>query len=231
MDNQQPVIAAIEDEPDIQELIRVHLEKAGFTVKSFSAALPFFHYLQEERPDLVLLDLMLPDISGIEICKKIKSNRRWEDIPILMLTAKSEEDDIVRGLDLGADDYMVKPFSTKELTARVRSVLRRSLSETGGSASRITVNDRFSIDLNRHEVIAGKDRIQLTRTEFIILSVLAERPGWVFSREKLLSRLWGDEKFVIDRTIDVHIKNMRDKLGKYGDMIQNVRGVGYKIEP
>ena len=231
MDNHQPVIAAIEDEPDIQELIRVHLEKAGFRVKTFSAALPFFQYLQQERPDLVLLDLMLPDISGIEICKKIKSNRRWEDIPILMLTAKCEEDDIVRGLDLGADDYMVKPFSTKELTARVRSVLRRSLSETGNSASRITVNDHFHIDLNRHEVIAGNKRIQLTRTEFIILSVMAERPGWVFSREKLLARLWGDEKFVIDRTIDVHIKNMRDKLGKYGDMIQNVRGVGYKIEP
>ncbi|MDY0296331.1 MAG: response regulator transcription factor [Acidobacteriota bacterium] len=231
MENQQPVIAAIEDEPDILELIRVHLEKAGFRVKTFAAALPFFEYLKEERPDLILLDLMLPDISGIEICRKVKSNRRWEEIPILMLTAKSEEDDIVQGLDMGADDYMVKPFSTRELTARVRAVLRRNAGESGESASRISVNDDFHIDLNRHEVIAGGEKIQLTRTEFTILCTLAERPGWVFSREKLLSRLWGDDKFVIDRTIDVHVKNMRDKLGKYGDMIRNVRGVGYKIDP
>jgi len=231
MEKRKPVVAAIEDEPDILELIRIHLEKAGFSVLTFSAALPFFNYLNDERPDLVLLDLMLPDISGIDICKKIKSNRRWQDIPVLMLTAKSEEDDIVRGLDLGADDYMVKPFSTKELTARVRAVLRRSITDTGEGASKIIVNDEFAIDLNRHEVIAGNDKILLTRTEFIILTVMAERPGWVFSREKILARLWGDDKFVIDRTIDVHIKNMRDKLGKYGQMIRNVRGVGYKIEP
>lgn len=230
MDKNRPVIAVIEDEPDILELIRINLEKAGFAVKPFEAALPFFHYLKEERPDLILLDLMLPDIDGTEICKKLRSNRRWEDIPILMLTAKSSEDDIIQGLNLGADDYMVKPFSTRELTARVRAVLRRSGSDSGDGAARIVVNDEFSIDLNRHEVTAGDEKIQLTRTEFIILSVMAERPGWVFSREKLLSRLWGDEKFVIDRTIDVHIKNMRDKLGRYGKMIINVRGVGYKLE-
>lgn len=230
MENRKSIIAAIEDESDILELIRVHLEKAGFIVRTFPAALPFFTYLNEERPDLILLDLMLPDISGIEICKKVKSNRSWRDIPILMLTAKSEEDDIVKGLEIGADDYMVKPFSTRELTARVKAILRR-IQPDEDAASRIIIRDDFIVDLNRHQVIAGDRKIQLTRTEFTILTALAERPGWVFSREKLLSRLWGDEKFVIDRTIDVHIKNMRDKLGKYAQLIHNVRSVGYKIEP
>lgn len=231
MENRKPVIAAVEDESDILELIRIHLEKADFIVHPFPAALPFYDYLKEERPDLILLDLMLPDISGIEICRRVKSNRNWREIPILMLTARSEEDDIVKGLEIGADDYMVKPFSPRELTARVQALLRRVQPDSTDSVSRITIRDDFIVDLNRHQVIAGDRKIQLTRTEFTILTTLAERPGWVFSREKLLTRLWGDEKFVIDRTIDVHIKNMRDKLGVYAQWIHNVRGVGYKLEP
>jgi DNA-binding response OmpR family regulator len=227
----KPLVAALDDEPDILELISVNLKKSGFQVQTFLKVRPFFDFLERQVPDLIVLDLMLPDFDGMEVCKMVRRNPRWQEIPILMLTAKGDETDIVLGLELGADDYMVKPFSPKELAARIRAVLRRKKPPAPVTAREIKIGDLLTIDLNRHQVYVGEQEANLTRTEFTILNVMAEKPGWVFSREKLLTRLWGDEKFVIDRTIDVHIKNLRDKLGDAGQWIKNVRGVGYKLEP
>lgn len=229
----KPLIMAVDDEQDIRELIQVSLNRFGFDVMTFSAAAPFLNALEERLPDLVLLDLMLPDMDGMEVCRILKSTPDSAILPIIMLTARGDETDIVLGLELGADDYLVKPFSTKELAARIRAVLRRKGREAEKKEDpRIQqVSERLVIDSNRHSARVDGEEVQLTKTEFTILAILAEHPGWVFSREKLLTRLWGDEKDVIDRTIDVHIKNLREKLGPAGSMVQNVRGVGYKLEP
>ncbi len=231
MIKEKPLIAAVDDEEDILELIRVNLEKSGFRVKTFLRAKPLFDFLSDHQPDLILLDLMLPDFDGLEVCKALRNDSRWQEIPILMLTAKGDEADVVLGLEVGADDYVVKPFSPKELAARIRAVLRRSNGQKTGESDELVIGGILKIDLNRHEVYVEGKPVHLTRTEFTILNAMAEKPGWVYSREKLLGRLWGDEKFVIDRTIDVHIKNLRDKLGEAGKWIKNVRGVGYKLEP
>ncbi len=228
---EKPLIAVVDDEEDILELIRVNLEKSGFRVQTFLKAKPLFDFLTDHQPDLILLDLMLPDFDGMEVCKALRKDSRWLNIPILMLTAKGDESDVVLGLEVGADDYVIKPFSPKELAARIRAVLRRSLVKKPGEINEVIIGDILKIDLNRFEVFVEGEPIHLTRTELTILKTMAEKPGWVYSREKLLARLWGDEKFVIDRTIDVHIKNLRDKLGEAGKWIQNVRGVGYKLEP
>ncbi len=228
----KPLIYAVDDEHDILELIRVNLSNSGFRLETFDRALPLFDKLEEQIPDLVVLDIMLPDMDGIEVCRRLKSDDKYKHLPIIMLTAKSGETDIVLGLELGADDYMVKPFSPRELSARIKSILRRtSASESPkGEGDIIKVGEQISIDLNRHDVWVNGEKVKLTKTEFIILQTLSSKPGWVFSREKLLTKLWGDDKFVIDRTIDVHIKNLRDKLKSAGSAIINVRGVGYKLE-
>ena len=231
MIKEKPLIAAVDDEEDILELIRVNLEKSGFRVQTFLRAKPLFDFLSGNQPDLILLDLMLPDFDGLEVCKALRKDSRWQGIPILMLTAKGDEADVVLGLEVGADDYVIKPFSPKELAARIRAVLRRSKVQKTGESDELIIGDILKIDLNRYEVFVMDEPVHLTRTEFTILRTMAEKPGWVYSREKLLARLWGDEKFVIDRTIDVHIKNLRDKLGEAGKWIKNVRGVGYKLEP
>ena len=227
----KPLIAVVDDEPDILELISVNLKKSNFQVETFLKAQPFFDFLKQRTPDLILLDLMLPDFDGLEVCKMLKRNPGWKDIPVLILTAKGDETDIVLGLEFGADDYVVKPFSQKELVARIRAVLRRKKPPEPKESKEVRIGDILVIDLNRYEVYVKNRKTNLTKTEFIILNVLAEKPGWVFSREKLLTHLWGDDKFVIDRTIDVHIKNLRDKLGEVGKWVKNVRGVGYKLEP
>lgn len=228
---ERTLIAALDDEPDILELISVNLRKSGFQVETFLKVKSLFDFLEKRIPDLIVLDLMLPDFDGMEVCKMIRQNSRWKEIPILMLTARGEETDIVLGLELGADDYMVKPFSPRELTARIRAVLRRKRPLPTPEAREMRIGDILIIDLNRYEVAVQNRKVNLTRTEFTVLTYLAAKPGWVFSREQLLTHLWGDEKFVIDRTIDVHIKNLRDKLGEAGQWIKNVRGVGYKLEP
>lgn len=231
LNSKKPLIAVVDDEPDILELISINLKKSHFQAETFLKARPFFDFLKQRIPDLILLDLMLPDFDGLEVCKMLKQNPSWKDIPVLILTAKGDETDIVLGLEFGADDYIVKPFSPKELVARIRAVLRRKNPPEQKKSKEIRIGDILIIDLNRHEVYVRNRKTNLTKTEFIILNVLAEKPGWVFSREKLLTRLWGDDKFVIDRTIDVHIKNLRDKLGDVSKWVKNVRGVGYKLEP
>jgi two-component system phosphate regulon response regulator PhoB/two-component system alkaline phosphatase synthesis response regulator PhoP len=222
-----PVIAALDDEADILELLKVSLEKAGFRFEGFQDANDLFRYLSRERPSLILLDLMLPDTDGLEVCRQIRRADALAGIPIIMLTAKGAESDKVAGLELGADDYVTKPFSVKELVARVHAVLRRP--GGGEPGPRIAVGT-LVIDLEKFEVTAGGSKVDLTATEFKILQLLASRKGRVFSRDQILDFLWGSEKAVIDRTIDVHIRNLREKLGEAASLIKNIRGVGYKLE-
>jgi len=224
----KPLIAILDDEPDILELLSYNLKKENFEVEEFSNSLKFLDWIKKNKPNLIILDLMIPDVDGIEICKILKKDERTAKIPIIMLTAKGSETDKVLGLELGADDYIVKPFSIKELIARVKAVLRRI--NTDSQKESIKKIDELLIDSNKFEVKIGEKKIDLTTTEFKILSILLERPGWVFSREQLLDRLWEGDKIVIDRTIDVHITQLRKKLGKYGQFIKSIRGVGYKFE-
>ncbi|HBL24027.1 MAG TPA: two-component system response regulator [Deltaproteobacteria bacterium] len=223
------LIAVIDDEPDILELVSLHLKKSNFRVKAFTEVEPLYQFLGKELPDLIILDLMLPDVDGLEICKYLRGQERFSSIPIIMLTAKTEETDKVIGLELGADDYVTKPFSTRELVARVRAVLRRH-GRKDEESRRIVVSDLVTIDLDRHEVEVEGVKIDLTPSEFKILQLLASRQGRIQSRDQILSFLWGDEKFVIDRTVDVHIRHLREKLGKASHIIKNVRGAGYRID-
>jgi two-component system phosphate regulon response regulator PhoB/two-component system alkaline phosphatase synthesis response regulator PhoP len=229
--SQKKVLAVVDAETDILELIGLHLARAGFTVKAFAAAGPLLHFLAKQLPDLLVLDLMLPDGDGLEICKSLKQDPRTSAMPILILTARGEKPDIVLGLEFGADDYLVKPFSPSELVARVKAILRRSSAPNPQDDNLIRVGATLAIDQGRHLALVNGEAVTLTQTEFSILLILSRNPGWVFSREKILDALWGDEKAVIDRTIDVHIKHLREKLGAAATLIKNIRGVGYKIEP
>ncbi len=224
----QKLIAVVDDEPDIVELVSLHLRKAHFKVEEFLDAERFLKFINTRVPDLLILDLMLPDADGLDICKYLKKKEEFSSIPIIMLTAKGEETDKIVGLELGADDYVTKPFSPKELVARVKAVLRRH--EEKEVTKKIVVGKILVIDLQKFKVYVGNKEINLTSTEFKILKMLAERKSWVFTRKQILDHLWGDEKIVVDRTIDVHIKHLREKLGKAGTFVKNIRGVGYKLE-
>lgn len=223
------VIAVVDDEPDIVELISLALQKAGFEVAGFYDAESFFRYLTNHSPPLILLDLMLPDADGLEVCKHLRGKPEWSSIPIIMVTARGDEADRVLGLELGADDYVTKPFSARELVARVKAVLRRQTKSE--EMKKIEVEGVLVIDPGKHEVISGRRKVDLTSTEFKILSLLAAKKGRVFTREQILDQLWSQEKIVLDRTVDVHIRNLRAKLGApAASLIKNVRGVGYKLE-
>ena len=221
------VIAALDDEPDLLELLKVNLRKAGYRFEGFLEADDLYSYLAREKPNLILLDLMLPGTDGLEVCRHIRRTEGLADVPIIMLTARGDESDKVVGLELGADDYVTKPFSVKELIARIHAVLRRP---GGAELSRRTVIGPLVIDLDKFEVTVDEAKVDLTATEFKILQLLSSRKGRVFSRDQILDFLWGQEKAVIDRTIDVHIRNLREKLGAAGSLIKNIRGVGYKLE-
>jgi len=221
-------IYIVEDESDIAELLKVNLEKSGYKPKSFSEASSFFKKVEVEKPDLVILDLMLPDMDGLEVCKNLRGNPKTSGIPIIMLSAKGEETDRILGLELGADDYVTKPFSPRELISRIKAILRRAVRSE--STSIIKVANIIEIDLDKHTVRVDGIKVELTSSEFRILTILAEKPGWVFSREKILDKVWGYEKAVVDRTVDVHIRHLREKLGPAADYIKNIRGAGYKID-
>jgi len=221
------LIAALDDEPDILELLKVNLEKAGYRFQGFQEAEDLYRSLARERPSLLLLDLMLPGTDGLEVCRHLRRTEDLAGIPIIMLTAKGDESDKVVGLELGADDYVTKPFSVKELVARIHAVLRRPGAGEGGP--RIAVGP-LVIDQDKHDVEVAGRKIDLTATEFKILQLLASQKGRVFSRDRILDHLWGTEKAVIDRTVDVHIRNLREKLGEAASLVKNIRGVGYKIE-
>ena len=221
------LIAVVDDEPDIVELITHHLKKERFGVKEFYDGASLLSYLNTALPDLIILDLMLPEIDGLEVCRILKKEDRTSSIPIIMLTAKGTETDKVVGLELGADDYIVKPFSPRELLARVKAVLRRA--ETKAEKPKLIRIDDLLIDSGKFEVTVRGKKIDLTTTEFRILTILAERPGWVFTRDQLLDRLWGEDKIVIGRTIDVHVTRLRKKLGELGRLVKSIRGIGYKF--
>ncbi len=223
-------IAVVDDEPDIVDLITLHLRKAGFQPEGFFEAKSFLDALEKRVPDLVLLDLMLPDVDGLEVCKLLRRKEEWTSIPVIMVTARGEEGDKILGLELGADDYITKPFSARELVARVKAVLRR---QAGPAPSKkIAIGELLVLDLEKYAVLVQGRKLDLTSTEFRILRFLASKRGWVFTRDQILDYLWGHEKNVLDRTVDVHIRNLRDKLGpKAARMIKNIRGVGYKLEP
>jgi DNA-binding response OmpR family regulator len=222
-----PVIAALDDEADILELLKVSLQKAGYRFEGFQEADDLFRYLARERPALLILDLMLPETDGLEVCRQIRRSDSLTGMPVIMLTAKGDEADKIVGLELGADDYVTKPFSVKELVARIHAVLRRP---AGGEAARRIALGPLVVDLDKFEAAVGGERIELTATEFKILQLLASKPGRVFTRDQILDHLWGDEKAVIDRTVDVHIRNLREKLGPAASLVKNIRGMGYKVE-
>lgn len=224
------VVAIVDDEEDIVNLVSHHVKREGYKVKEFHNGRDFLLFLESIVPDLVILDIMLPGIDGLEICRMLKNRSRTSSIPIIMLTAKASEADVVVGLEIGADDYIVKPFSPREMVARVKSLLRR-VNTKEANEPKLEIGP-ISLNSERYEVAVNGKRIDLTTTEFKILEVLLEKRGSVFTRDQLLKkkRLWGDDKLVYDRTIDVHIKNLREKLGKAGNMIKTIRGIGYKLE-
>lgn len=222
------LIVVVDDDPDVAMMLDLNLGEQGYKFKSILNAKDLFEFLNKEMPDLILLDLMLPDMNGFEICKALKEKDRFSSIPVIIISGKDEERDKVSGLGIGADDYIVKPFSTNELEARIRAVLRRHGVE--GEEKKIEVGGIIVIDLLRYEVTADGVKVDLTATEFRILECLSSRKGTVFTRDRILEYLWGGEKIVVDRTIDVHIKHLREKLGRAGELIKNIRGVGYKIE-
>ena len=220
-------IAVIEDEVDILEVINYNLSKEGFDVCSALDGEEGLALIKKEVPDLVLLDLMLPGLDGIEICRKLKTDYSTRSIPIIMVTAKGEESDIVLGLGMGADDYMVKPFRPRELIARIRSVLRRGDFKEEGEG--LVSIDELVIDINRHEVRLEGKKIVLTAMEFKLLHFLASHPGQVFTRENLLNHVSSDDTFIIDRNIDVHIRSIRKKLNKHRELIETIHRVGYRF--
>ena len=223
-------IVIVEDEADILEVIEYNLRREGYHVMSSRDGVEGLQLIRREAPDLVLLDLMLPGLDGIEVCRKLKADSLTALIPIIMVTAKGEEIDIVLGLGVGADDYVPKPFSPKELLARVRAVLRRGpLAEESGVESRI-VRGELIIDATRHEVRVGRENVPLTATEFRLLQLLASHPGRVFTRDHLLNRTIADGATVIERNIDVHIRSVRRKLGEHRNLIETIRGVGYRFK-
>jgi DNA-binding response OmpR family regulator len=218
-------IGIVDDEKDILELIDLNLKKNGFLSYPFEKGDDLLKFLEKEFFDLIIVDLMLPDIDGFELIKFLKE--KYPSIPVIILTAKGDEVDKVVGLEIGADDYIVKPFSIRELIARIKAVLRRSKIK---EEEVIKINEDFLIYPKNYKVFLKGEEIFLTKTEFKILLILYKNRGKVLTRDELLDELWGLDKIVIDRTIDVHIKHLRDKLKEYKDLIKNVRGVGYKFE-
>jgi len=222
-------ILIVEDEEDIQELVRYNLSKEGYRVTTVSTGEEGFRAAKNNPPDFVLLDLMLPGLDGLEVCRLLKGDSKSAHIPIVMLTAKGEEADIVTGLELGADDYVTKPFSPRVLIARLRAVLRRKGRDMATESSPVKVHD-LVIHPGRHEVLLRGKPVELTYTEFKLLHLLAKRPGWVYTRQQIVDAVKGEDYPVTDRSVDVQVVGLRKKLGDAGSYIETVRGVGYRFK-
>lgn len=222
-------ILVIEDEADLREVLAYNLKREGFQVDSAGSGQGGLAKARERHPDLVLLDLMLPDLDGLEVCRRLRQDDELSTTPIIMVTAKGEETDIVVGLGVGADDYLAKPFSIKELIARVQAVLRRRNHGKEDEDRRRLRRGAIEIDPARHEVLVDGEQVRFTATEFRMLHFLALRPGRVYERDSLLRHVLGDEDFRVERNVDVHIRSIRKKLGEHRDAIETVRGVGYKF--
>jgi len=222
-------ILVVEDEDDIQELVRYNLEKEGYKVYCAATGERALKDIQSRKPDLVVLDLMLPGIDGLAVCREIRSMQSVGRTPIIMLTAKGEEADIVAGLEVGADDYVTKPFSPRILLARVRAVLRRQAGDQPDSVA-VLKRGPIEIDPDRHQVLVNGRPVELTFTEFRVLQFLARRPGVAFTRYQIVDAVRGEDYPVTDRSVDVQIVGLRKKLGSYGSCIETVRGVGYRFK-
>lgn len=221
------MIWCVEDDKDIREIEIYTLKSTGFEARGFEDGKSVLEALKEEKPELMLLDIMLPDVDGVNILKEIKSNVQTEDIPVIMATAKGMEYDKVQSLDLGADDYLVKPFGMMEMVSRIKAVLRRYESSKPQQVYKL---DDLVLNEDTHMVTIGDERISLTLKEYEILKLFLSRPGMIFTREQLFMSVWGEKLLGDSRTIDVHIRTLRQKLGSYGDKIETVRGVGYRLE-
>ena len=222
-------ILAVDDEEDILELLQFNLTKEGFAVACAASGEEALKAALSHRPDLILLDLLLPGMDGLEVARRLKKDASTKEIPIIMVTAKGEEADIVTGLEVGAEDYITKPFSRKVVIARVRAVLRRKASAPADDQEVVSAHD-LAIHPGRREVLVKGKPVVLTFTEFGILSFLARRPGWVFTRSQIVDAVKGDEYFVTDRAVDVQIVGLRKKLGSAAKVIETVRGVGYRFK-
>jgi two-component system, OmpR family, alkaline phosphatase synthesis response regulator PhoP len=228
-------VLVVEDEEDIRELISYHLLKEGYQVASVASGEEALAVAEKQVPDLILLDVMLPAMDGLTVCQRLRAAPKTADVAIMMLTAKSEETDIVRGLNMGATDYVTKPFSPKVLLARVRAVLRRRPAATNAEDDAEESDDVIEIHgmvihPGRHEVRVDGSPVALSSTEFRVLYFLASRPGWVFSRQQILDGVHGDNYAITDRAVDVQIVGLRKKLGEAGKYIETVRGVGYRFK-
>ncbi|MFO1519958.1 MAG: response regulator transcription factor [bacterium] len=224
-------ILIIEDEKDLAQLIAYNLQQAGFRTKVCHEGEEGYQKAVHETPDLIVLDLMLPTMSGLEVCRKLRSHPQGKRVPVIMLTAKGEEIDRVVGFEVGADDYMVKPFSPRELVLRVKAILKRAgtvpQEESGGEPIRL---GSLELDPVQHRVRVEKKEVVLTATEFKLLEYMLKSGGRVLTRDLLLDKVWGYDAAVTTRTVDTHVKRLREKLGKGGDCIETVRGVGYRLK-
>ena len=223
-------ILIVEDDRNIVELLTRNFEQAGIDTEAIYDGANALLKAEKTHPDLIVLDLMLPEVDGIEVCRMLKRNPQTQRIPVVMLTAKGEEVDRIVGLELGADDYIAKPFSPREVVLRVQAILRRTAGDRQASATaRIRVNG-LTIDLEKHQAFSKEGLVDLTSTEFKMLALFAGAPSRVFTRSILMDVVWGQEYYGADRTIDTHISRLRRKLGKFGDLIETVHGVGYRFK-
>ncbi len=233
MSTEKPELLIVEDEPEIAELIEFHADRAGMRPTIVGTGRKALDAVRDSKPDLIVLDLMLPDLAGLEVCRRLKQSEETRAIPIVMVTAKGEESDIVAGIELGADDYVTKPFSPRVLMARLRNVLRRAgVSDDGAPVAGERMEllaGRLVIDLDRHEVLAEARKVELTLTEFGILHYLAGRPGFVRTRDQIIGAVHGKSTVLSSRTVDVHITALRRKLGDLAECVETVRGVGYRF--
>jgi two-component system phosphate regulon response regulator PhoB len=221
-------ILIVEDEVDVATLVAHHLKGAGFSVEIVNNGRAALNLIKSQPPTLVVLDLMLPEVSGFDLCRMMKSDARTNKIPIIMLSAKTEEIDRVLGFELGADDYVVKPFSPREFVLRIRGILRRKSQDDEPDLLRA---GDIVLDRSRHEVRVADRVIDCTATEFRLLTILMERQGRVQDRDRLLSDVWGYDSMIDTRTVDTHMRRLRDKLGSYGRFIETIRGFGYRFAP
>lgn len=223
-------ILIVEDERDIVELLRYNLREADFKVDAVRNGADALQRAVDNPPDLILLDLMLPEVDGLIVCRLLKNDPRTKKIPVVMLTAKTEESDRVTGLELGADDYITKPFSPREVVLRINAVLRRLKAGNEAEEENQIQTHGVTIDLDRHQVLTEDGAIDLTATEFKLITMFARSPGRVFNRDVLMDIIWGQEYYGVDRTVDTHVSRLRRKLGDLGQHIETVYGVGYRLK-
>ena len=222
-------ILVVDDEEDLLELVRYNLQKDGYRVECVGTGEDALKSARREPPELIVLDIMLPSVDGLEVCRRLKADAKTRDVPIIMLTARSEEGDMISGLERGADDYIAKPFSPRVLGARVRALLRRQDAQKRAELETTIEVHEISIHPGRHEVLLAGKPLELTYTEFALLQFLAKRPGWAYTRTQIVDAVKGEDYPVTERSVDVQVAGLRKKLGAHGSYIETVRGVGYRF--